>query len=338
VKISFEGNVCKIEGLTADAVGADPKGAAAAARLDAIQYAAQQIERISQGGGVTADQVKAILSELRGKPWGLADLGGDGKLWEGHRPPLPTPGAIGAVPNSERGKPWGLAELGADGRLWEGHRPPLPTPGAIGAVPNSERGKPWGLAELGGDGLLWEGHRPPLPTAQQVGADPAGSAVLAQRNAIAFTQERVAELQAVIESLYPVSAFVLWGFGKILAGAPFGLGGLGTNIFLNRYAIQSPAALGDEVEITFLLRAGNYRLDLWGMRNNQQGVFDLFLNDAPLATGIDRYAASGTMFVSTFNVTFTATRFQKLRTKVTGKNPSSVGFQIWTAAVVVYPI
>ena len=213
-----------------------------------------------------------------------------------------------------------------------------PTPQEIGAIPASERGKPWGVADLGGDGKLWIHHRPPPPTPQEIGADLAGSAAAARAEAIAFTQARLAEVQAQLDLLYPTTALVLWGYGRVLAGAPFGLGGVSTNVFLNRYAIQSPSASGDEVEVSFLLKSGDYRLDLWGMRNNQQAVFQLFLNGVQLGSDIDRYAASASVMISSFNVSFAATKIQKVRTKVIGRNPSSVGFQVWNSAICIYPL
>jgi hypothetical protein len=96
--------------------------------------------------------------------------------------------------------------------------------------------------------------------------------------------------------------------------------------------------LNDEVEVTFLLKSGYYRLELWGMRNSQQGIFQIFLNDSQLGSDIDRYAASAGPVTHTFNVSLSETKVQRLRTKVVGRNASSVGFQLWISALLVYPI
>jgi hypothetical protein len=306
-RVEIDGENIYLYGFTADQLGADPKGSAAQARLDAISYVETRVQQVAQAnGGLTANDVKNIIAELRGKPWGIADLGADGKLWEGHRPPHPSAQQIGAVPVVDRGKVWGVAELGGDGKLHEAQRPPHPTAQQVGAVPISDRGKSWGVAELGGDGKVLSSQLP--------------------------------NFQALLEPLYPTSHVIMWGFGKVLVGNPFGPGTLSTNTQLNRYATQSPAQLNDEVEVSFLLKTGLYRLEVWGMRNNQQGVYKIFINDFQLGSDIDRYAATAGPFTSTFNFEVFRTDVQRIRTKVVGRNASSVGFQLWISAILIYPI
>jgi hypothetical protein len=345
VKITFEGSICRIEGLNAEVIGADPAGSAAAARNDAFAYTETRIQSVSSGDGTspTPEEIGAIPQSARGQPFGVADLGEDGKLFVNQRPPHPTAQQVGAIPQSEKSAPWGVATLGGDGKLWQDQRPPNPSAQDIGAIPQSARGQSWGLAELGGDGKLWESQRPPPPSAQQVGAIPAGDrgkawgvAELGGDGKVLASQ--LPNFQAMLEPLYPTSHVIMWGFGKVLVGNPFGPGQISTNSQLNRYATQTPAQIGDEVEVSFLLKAGVYRLDVLGMKNNQQGIYKLFIDTFQLGPDIDRYAATAGPFTSTFNFEVFRTDIQKIRTKVVGRNASSVGFQLWISAILIYPI
>jgi hypothetical protein len=345
VKITFEGNICRIEGLNAQVIGADPAGSAAAVRADAFAYTETRIQSVSAGGGTkpTPEEIGAIPHSVRGKPFGVADLGADGKLFVDQRPPHPSAQQVGAIPHAEKSAPWGVATLGGDGKLWQDQRPPNPSAQDIGAIPQSVRGQAWGVAELGSDGKLWEGQRPPHPSAQQVGAIPVsdrgkawGVAELGGDGKV--RPEQLPDFAKMLESVYPTSQVIMWGFGRIVAGGQFGLGGVSTVVPLNRYATQSPGALNDEVEIQFLLKAGTYRLDVLGAKTPAQGIYRIWCNDEQLGGDIDRYAAAGAFFNSSFTLYIGTTKNQTIRVKVVGKNPSATGYQLWISALLIYPV
>jgi hypothetical protein len=301
VRFNLEVNKLKISGLSPQELGAEPAGAAAAARLDAIQHSEQRFSTL-------AEAIGNLSRQTTGDPAGSAAVAEQNAIAFSRQ----------AVADLALTIPRSPDQIGAE------------VAGAAAAARQSAvQFAQQAVADLSKT----------IPNSpQQIGAEVAGAAATAQQNAIAFTQQKINELAAVIEGLYPNTAFVPWGYGRVVVGGAFGLGGVSTNIFLNRFAVQSPAALNDEVEVTFLLRAGNYRLDLWGLRNNQQGIIQLFLNDVALGAEIDRYAMSATPFISSFTVNIPSTKIQKFRTKVTGKNASSVGFQVWTSALLLYPV
>jgi hypothetical protein len=303
MKFLLEVSKLKIAGLTPAEIGAEDRGAAELARQEAIRVAEERFRQL-------AEALAAIP------------------------PPIPAD-PVGSAAAAQEAAIAFSRQLGAD--LVK----TIPTPAQIGAevagaALTAQQNAIAFSRQLGADLVKT------IPTTPaQIGAEVAGAAATAaaaaQQAAIAYCQQKISEVQTQMDTIYPTSAFIPWGFGKVLVGNPFGSGTLSTNVQLNRYNTQFPGQLNDEAEIEFLLKSGRYRLELWGARNTQQGIHNLYLNDALIGENIDRYAATTAAFVSTFTVNFSTTKIQKLRTKVIGKNPSSAGNQLWISAVLLYP-
>lgn len=164
------------------------------------------------------------------------------------------------------------------------------TAASVGAIASSEKAQPKGVATLGDDGILTAAQRPATtaPTIQ-----------------------------------YPQIAGSLWYLGKVIAGSDL------RHIINNRtiyysYYEQEPPALNDEIEFQFYLKAGTYRLDVWGYGNKSQSLQTVFLNGVSVGT-MDWYDSpeKPVSIRSINNVTVATDGLQSLRFKTTGKNTLS---------------
>jgi hypothetical protein len=141
---------------------------------------------------------------------------------------------------------------------------------------------------------------------------------------------------ANIDASYPDRQYILWGYGKILQGAASFFQGGTTNSAIYYQAYQAPSALNDEIEVTFSLKAGNYLLDILGLRSPNSAIIQIFFNGTKLGGDVDKYAASVSQFNLRFNVP-APSGVQSLRIKVIGKNSASGNFLNQIAAIVVSP-
>jgi len=148
--------------------------------------------------------------------------------------------------------------------------------------------------------------------------------------------QRIAVLQQQLASNLPDRHYILWGYGKVIKGAIFSQTSVSSSP-LFYIAFQSPPALDDEVEVTFPLKSGNYILDLFGIRQTNSGIIQVYFNGIQLGGNIDKYGANVAPLILRYTVSVASSGLQSFRTKVVGKNAASSGFANQTAAIVISP-
>lgn len=104
-------------------------------------------------------------------------------------------------------------------------------------------------------------------TLAQIGAEPAG----AETRSKAYTDQKVSGLE------YPSNHLHLWGYGVPPTGKTW-ITTLNTSAELGRFANLNTAANGDSVEYEVALRAGNYRMTVFGQRNTTRGVSVVYVD------------------------------------------------------------
>ncbi|HEY9711320.1 MAG TPA: hypothetical protein V6D48_24130 [Oculatellaceae cyanobacterium] len=172
-------------------------------------------------------------------------------------------------------------------------------------------------------------------TPDLIGAEEAGAAAAAEENALAYTNQKIAQLPAPI---YPYSHTHWWGTGLIISGSGFTTGA-SANYQFCRYAFQNPAALLDEVAFYAVLAAGNYRMDVLADRNVNRGIVRFLLNDVAIGTLINYYSSTAVYNVlSSINFSIATPGLQTFKTRVTAKQSASTGYIFAATAIFINPV
>ena len=172
---------------------------------------------------------------------------------------------------------------------------------------------------------------------QQLAAISPVSIGAASSTELEAANQRIASLQQQLANNLPDRHYILWGYGKATVGATTFLQTLSSTSPVFYFAYQNPAALNDEVDISFPLKAGNYFLDIFGQRGGNSGIIQILFNGLQLGGNIDKYNSSLVPLVLKFAVVVSASGIQSLRSKVVGKNAASSGFHNYNGAIIISP-
>jgi uncharacterized small protein (DUF1192 family) len=159
---------------------------------------------------------------------------------------------------------------------------------------------------------------------QQLAAITPASIGAASSTELEAANQRIAALQQQLANNMPDRQYILWGYGKAIRGSSSFLQIPSSVSQIYYMAYQNPAALNDEVEVAFPLRAGNYFLDIFGLRTVNNGIIQIYLNNSQLGGDIDKYNNSTIVFLSRFTVSIPTSGNQALRLKVVGKNAAAM--------------
>lgn len=172
-------------------------------------------------------------------------------------------------------------------------------------------------------------------TPQLIGADEGGAAATAEQKALAYTDQKIAQLPA---PTYPRDHTHWWGNGQIISGAGFTTGA-NINYQFCRYAFQNPAALLDEIEFYALLAAGNYRMDVLTDKNINRGMVRFFHNGVAIGGLTNLYSSMAVYNVLiSINFSVVTAGLQSFKTKVTAKQVNSTGYIFTATAIFINPI
>ena len=108
---------------------------------------------------------------------------------------------------------------------------------------------------------------PHAVTLAQIGAESAG----AETRAKSYTDQKISALE------YPSYHLHIWGYGVPPSGKSFNTT-LNTSAELGRFANLNTANNGDAVEYEVALKAGSYRMSIYGQRNTSRGISAIYFD------------------------------------------------------------
>lgn len=105
------------------------------------------------------------------------------------------------------------------------------------------------------------------------------------------------------------------------------------------YTQYTAPADGNEFSASFFIKAGTYTINILCRKLPSCGIFDLYVDDAVLISGIDLYRSAGlgnVVLTYTGNVIATS-GYHKLAIRTNGKNASSTGYDITLTKLWLHP-
>jgi len=130
--------------------------------------------------------------------------------------------------------------------------------------------------------------------------------------------------------VYPTRA-VMWHYKSLVTVGNANGYTRDSNQIHNHYSRQSAAADGDTFTNSFLLAEGTYDFEVWGLRFNNRGKIDWYVDDVLIESGQDWYKASpvGYDFSPTVSsVAISGSGRHVLKGVVSGKHASSSDYLI----------
>lgn len=231
-----------------------------------------------------------------------------------------------------------------------------------GAIPIEEKGVAYGVAELGSDGKVKSTQLPPqqttdlttvnnrLTTLEGINAASRLSVIEALNGGSRLTAleaintasrlvaleginagTRLTALEALPVTEFPNFHLHVWGLTPTPTGKTF-LSTMSSSNDLNRYAVLDPAANGDAVEYELPLKAGNYRIALYGQRNTTRGISVIYFDGKYLGQ-FDWY--NGGLIARVVNQIFFSVATSGMHVVKVAASPSSGGVSLALSMIAI---